>query len=367
MKYPSLLIFFILLLACEKPGPEPEPSPTDYSFSIPSQGDEIATCMARNVYFNAILIKSSKGFRIEYMNENGQPGVRLTLAEIAGDYVPQGLKVMPNGQYLTYGALDGRPAWGIIQINGTWDLQSLSTEKGVLYDALYDPVQDTDGKIEFCGQIEVDSDLQNYVQRTDYQGLFLDSSSFGSIKNDGAVSLLRFEDRILMLSYTYDGPGGDRDIELREFDESLNLIRVKAWGGVGYDQPQMIVAQNRKLFICGHTTSFGDPMHDAYFARLDLDDFSLDFENAIKLDGHEGADDMKVTKDGNLAICSFAQMNPYKGGYYALIHPDGRAIYQEKFMEYERFYQLQVFDDRVVFLGQKKNDDLDVAVHIKFF
>ena len=76
---------------------------------------------------------------------------------------------------------------------------------------------------------------------------------------------------------------------------------------------------------------------------------------------------MKVTKDGNLAICSFAQMNPYKGGYYALIHPDGRAIYQEKFMEYERFYQLQVFDDRVVFLGQKKNDDLDVAVHIKFF
>jgi|GEM_PF-2212138 len=36
-------------------------------------------------------------------------------------------------------------------------------------------------------------------------------------------------------------------------------------------------------------------------------------------------------------------------------------------MEYERYYQLQVFEDRVVFLGQKKNDDLDVAVHVKLF
>jgi|GEM_PF-2317471 len=194
---------------------------------------------------------------------------------------------------------------GILLVN------SIPDRQGVLYDGLIDK----NGNRHFCGEVKAGTDKQNFLMHAEKKDVVLtviDRVSFGSDKNEGAVDLLQLANgNIALLSYTYNGAGGDSDMELREYNSDLQLLRVKQWGKEGYEQPEMMLELNNQLYVCGHTTSFGDPMHDAYIARFNLDDLSLEFEKAIKLDGHEGADNMQATHDGNLAICSFAQMNPY--------------------------------------------------------
>lgn len=372
MKSTYILVLAILLSSCitscrEKEVIHTNPKKADVSYSFDKEGDDLSKCMLVEREKLVVFAKTYNSFRIYITDLDHLYPLIYAFPKWGQNFNAEGMIEVDYHIYIVYGSMDGYPAWGKIDLSkkDEFNIQKIGDREGILYSG----TRFKSGNFAFVGEILDGSDKQNFILETTPMASFVDSLSFGSSKNDGAVDIITSKDKNIMylLSYTYNGQFGDRDIEVREYDEFLNLKRMISLGKAAYEQPERIVESMGDLFVCGHTTSFGDPMHDAYLARIDGDSLSVIYENAIKLDGHEGADDMKVTKDGNLAICSFAQMNPYKGGYYALIHPDGVALYQEKFMEYERFYQLEVFDDRVVLLGQKMNNDFDAVIHMKFF
>ncbi|MBI1222313.1 MAG: hypothetical protein GC180_06885 [Bacteroidetes bacterium] len=360
MRYTILLFLIVSFISCKKDKPStPEPT-QDYSVSYKKPGDDLATCMTDgDGDMSFILIKTSKGFYLDKIWKDGKSLGRYSVPFNGGDFVPEGI-LNKDLNIIAYGSLDGQPAWT--------DFLSpphvLKQKQGRIFD-----MQIVHDSIWFCGEI-VNGSSKDMLLGHINSGTFelRDTVSFGTSENDGAVDLCRGPDHsLLMLAYTYGGPSGDRDIFLYQYDSNGKQMRFRQWGGSGYDQPEMLLYAYNKIFVCGHTTSFGDPMHDAYIACLKEDDLSMDWEKAVNLDGHEGADFIVDAFNKRLALGSYAQMNPIHGGYGLLMDTDGNVIWQQKFMDFERFYQVRTFDDHLMYLGQKKNDDLDVAVQLHFY
>lgn len=355
-------IFVLLLFSCVDKK-YVDPAEKDVTYFDQNPGDELATCMTSAGDDNVLFVEASDGFYLRTVSKDGSTLKNIKLNNATLNFKANGIQAY-KGKYVVFGESDGSPAFGFAEENGNFILTA-SLDIGQYYDAIY-----KDGSLYLCGEIEVNGNKDILLLKQSQTDLILDTmANFGTAFNDGGVDFLETSDGdVLMLAYTYGGDQGDRDYFIYEMDlSSLGFQEIIRGGLADYDQPEMMLEAYGNLYVCGHTTSFGDPMHDALIVCYAMDSKTKLWEKGIKLDGHEGADFIADAGNSQIAMCSYGQMNPIYGGYFLLIDKDGNVLYQNKYPKLARFYQLRCYPDRIAFLGQIQNDDLDVAVHYRFY
>ncbi len=274
-------------------------------------------------------------------------------------FLPEKLLSLGGDKLFLAGSKDGHPAWSFTDTtagNGLF-FRTYAENKGKVYDAL-----EFNNHLYLCGELQQDTDRQAVVFKVNPNGYIVDTLIFGTDQNDGAVDLMEDNGKLYLLCYSYGKGIGDRDAWVMELSENLETSNQRVYGGTGYEQPEMLLAFQNVIYVCGHTTSFNDPMHDAWFLCLEKD-LSLRWEKNVNNNGHEGADYMDITPEGNIAWCSYGDMSINRG-YLGLISAEGAVLDQKKFDGYVRFTQLKAYSKYVIALGPR-NDDKEVypALH----
>jgi hypothetical protein len=91
-----------------------------------------------------------------------------------------------------------------------------------------------------------------------------------------------------ILAYT-DGKGaGDRDVWFLKIGANGTLQSDETYGGVGYEEPQRIISEfGCKLYIIGHSASFGAPEHDGYVIKIN-ENGTKEWEKTFGTPYHDG-------------------------------------------------------------------------------
>lgn len=319
----------------------------DMSFYYDLGGNEVATCMIPAGENNLVFIQSSSvSYHLLMTDKWGDEISRKEYPISQSGFVAENMIDMDGTNFILVGALDGQPAYCVSDTSAAYPLQfhTLGQESGRFFDIVR-----SGNDFFVCGQLEVDNDWQVVMGKINGMGQFTDTLTFGTGFSDGGIDLMVHKDKIHLLAFSYGLGKGDRDFWVMNIGEDLQPSNQKTYGGTGYDQPEYLLAAKGAIYACGHTTSFGDPMHDAYLLCLE-EDLSLRWEKNVVLDGHEGADELCLLHDGNIAWCSYGAL-PVDIGYFAVMTPEGRVLYQRKLAEYERFFRIRAYNDHLLLLG----------------
>ncbi|MHB1278658.1 MAG: hypothetical protein ACYC1Q_09680 [Bacteroidia bacterium] len=359
----SLLIFCLSLSSCKEELLVPEKNEISKENYFDYGGDEEAPCMIAVGDMNVLFAQLGGGnYALIGIDADGIEKWKIDIHSAYPNFEAEGMYLADNKNFLIVGALDSHPAWAILDFNGTGGFfpQTWNNDIGRFYSA---HIQ-TD-HILLAGQKEVYGDRQVFLSKVAFDGTPIDSVSFGTGFQDGGISLLGSEDRTLLLAYSYGKGLGDRDFWLMEIDGQMNASNEKVFGGAGYDEPEWMIEAYGAIYLCGHTTSFGDPMHDAYLICLEKD-LSLRWEKNIHMDGHEGADHLIDLGNNKLAFCSYGSMD-LTGGYYGIVDANGLVLDQKKYPNFEHFFQLRAYPDRLMILNQKTIVSKDIGVWVKSY
>ena len=354
MKLRSLPFFFLavqvtVISSCTKPKPDPQNYTRDDRHFYDLGGNEAATCMMPLGENNLLFIQSSTvSYHLLLVDPWGKEISRKEYPMSPSQFVAETMVDMDNGKFLLAGNLDGHPAYCLSDTSASLPLQFQSqSEEGRWYDATRNG-----NDFYLCGQLEVNGDWQVYMGKIEPGGQMTDTLTFGTSAADGGIDLMVSEGKTYLLAFSYGLGKGDRDIWVMETGSDLSPSNQKAYGGTGYDQPEQLLAAHGAIYLCGHTTSFGDPMHDVHMLCLEKD-LSLRWEKNVARDGHEGADDMALLPNGNIAWCSYGEL-PVNLGYFGIMTPEGQTLYQYKSADYDRFFRVRAYKDNLLFLGSSE-------------
>lgn len=361
----SLVLLFPLLFAsCSDEWNTPDDGPFSSETYFDFGADEVATCMVQYGESNIIFVQLGGGnYAFVTMDETGKITSKREINSAYPNFEAEALYMTQSGYALVVGALDDHPSWVFYKLDDTAAVfmpETWNNDAGRFFSAM----EATD-HVMLCGQKDVGGDRQVFLSKVSLTGSPIDSASFGTPMQDGGIHLLKSTTKNILLAYSYGKGLGDRDFWLMEIDENMVPSNEKVFGGSGYDQPEWILEAYGAYYLCGHTTSFGDPMHDAYLLCLE-EDFSLRWEKNIAMNGHEGADHLIELGNNKLAFCSYGMM-PVSGGYYGIIDRHGAVLDQKKFPEFERFFQMRAYPERLFILTRKKNFNLDFGVWVKSY
>ncbi|HCS21771.1 MAG TPA: hypothetical protein DIW47_14640 [Bacteroidetes bacterium] len=366
MKYFPLASAFVLCLSlnsCKEELLIPEKNEFSKENYFDYGGDEMAPCMIQAGDTNVLFAQLGGGnYALIGIDVEGNEKWKIAINSAYPNFEAEEMYFVDNTNFLIVGALDNHPAWVILDsdASGGFFPQTWNNDIGRFYSA-----QIRADHILLAGQKDVDGDRQVFLSKIGKDGSPLDSLSFGTTSQDGGIKLLSSQDKTLLLAYSYGKGLGDRDFWLMEIDAQMNPSNEKVFGGAGYDQPEWMIEAYGAIYLCGHTTSFGDPMHDAYLICLE-NDLSLRWEKNIHMDGHEGADHLIDLGNNKLAFCSYGSMD-LTGGYYGIVDANGLVLDQKKYPVFERFYQLRAYPDRLMILNQKKIVTKDIGVWVKSY
>lgn len=149
--------------------------------------------------------------------------------------------------------------------------------------------------------------------------------SLGTAGNDGATQLLKISDGYFLFGYT-DGIGaGDRDLLVIKLNANGDSLWSRTYGGLGYEQSGgMVATTDGSYLLCGHSTSFGDPMHDAYLVKINPNGDEI-WHKTYGGSDHDGADAIIKLSNGNFAMIGYSRINGLNDDelYYVEVLPDG--------------------------------------------
>jgi len=147
----------------------------------------------------------------------------------------------------------------------------------------------------------------------------------GTTGNDGATQLLKTSDGFLLYGYS-DGVGaGDRDLLLIKLNANGDSLWSRTFGGSGYEQSGgMVATTDGNYLLCGHSTSFGDPMHDAYLVKINPNGDEI-WHKTYGGGDHDGADGIVKLSNGNFAMIGYSRIVGLTDDelYYVEVLPDG--------------------------------------------
>ena len=164
-----------------------------------------------------------------------------------------------------------------------------------------------------------------FVVRMNASGGLTWKKTFGTPGNDGAAQLVKVSDGYFIYGYT-DGVGaGDRDLLIVKINENGDSLWSQTYGGAGYEQSGGIIAtSDGNYLLCGHSTSFGDPMHDTYLVKINPDGDEL-WHKTYGGSDHDGADAIVKLSNGNFAMIGYSRIAGLNDDelYYLEVLPNG--------------------------------------------
>ncbi len=105
--------------------------------------------------------------------------------------------------------------------------------------------------------VEFDEDLNVLKQK-----------AYGGAGNDGVATLSFMGDDLYAVGYTESEGSGGKDVLLLEVDGDLNLVTAKRYGGTGDEWMSEITGLNGYVYVAGFTDTIGSGGKDAMAIRL---------------------------------------------------------------------------------------------------
>ena len=221
------------------------------------------------------------------------------------------LKKRAAGGYLILGSTSGagKDAQAVFtNVDGNYEHELVTG--GSADDVFTDAVELSDGSFLVCGTTNSSGPAARniYLVKMSSTGGKVWEKTFGTNGNDGASAILPFGDGYAIYGYTDGAGAGDRDLCVLKVTASGDSLWMKTYGGDKYEQSGgMIATKDGNYVLCGHTTSFGDPMHDAYVVKIDADGDQL-WSKTYGRENHDGADAIIELKNGDLAMTGYSRI-----------------------------------------------------------
>jgi len=259
-------------------------------------------------------------------------------------------KLLLCGQY------ENNPAFWIMDSSASEpQINTVLDTAGRLFDGIF-----FSGHFYFAGETRApNGKLDILVLKVSTSGQLIDQQRFGSDENDGGIHWAIFDGRLVLLAYTYADTDFDRDISVCHIDADLNIQFQKSYKFPKYEQPQRLLAQNDRLLVFAHSTSGNSNSHDALILSLDKS-FNLQTKKFISLGSHEGVDDIRVLKNGNIGLVSYGDMD-ISSGLYMEIDQNLILHHQKRYPDIAGYFYMSEFNERRVFWGQTRGPDLQLA------
>lgn len=138
---------------------------------------------------------------------------------------------------------------------------------------------------------------------TDADGNVLHENHCGTSLEDGASKVILDKNNLpVMLAWTDSGTIGGRDFWLIACTDTGAIRWQKQWGHSGYEQAGgFCLMPDGGFFLTGHSSSFTEPEHDMYEARLN-DTAGVKWFHHYGGAMHDGAEAAYVTTDNHLLM-----------------------------------------------------------------
>lgn len=354
------------LIACKRDkAPESvNPSPLIYELAYSREGDEFpraAVVTGDSVFYcssfsDAAFTKTDLAFGKTPSSGKGMLSYNIGLTNSDNDAAR--MQYMPDGSFMITGSTGNGSTNGMVLFVN----KSGSFLRGYNFDnggdeTFADGSLLPDGSYLLAGTTNANGrGLRDvFLVKMNASGGLQWKKTLGTPGNDGASQLMKVSDGYFIYGYTDGAGAGDRDLLIIKISNNGDSLWSTTYGGAGYEQSGGIVATpDGNYILCGHTTSFGDPMHDAYLIKINEYGDELWHKTYGGAD-HDGLDAIIRLSNGDFAMIGYSRIYGLNDDelYYLQVTPNGslRRELRYGYATHERGTALAEVSDGIILVG----------------